>query len=128
MFREDMFKGIIASMFTDKLTVTEFSSGTNIDGSTSTSLNPAPKYTDAPCRISFENKDSASDADADGVPVHYAPKVFFAPDLVILAGSHVEIKRCDPDGAVLYVYTGVVSQPIPFASHQEAFFQIEEYA
>ena len=122
------FSGIIATLFTDKMSITRYVDEEEADGSTTTVLPSAPLYTDIDCRVSFASTENPNDKDVDNTPLEVAPKIFCKSDTDLRAGDFIKVTRFGDDGKIIATYSGKVGLPSVFITHKEALFSIEESA
>lgn len=86
-----------------------------------TTLQPAPIYTDQPCRISQKALGQNDQTEAQN-EIRYETKLFIAPELVIKQGDRVVVTR----GSITQSY--VAGEPFPYPTHQEVSIQRKEWA
>lgn len=123
------FSGVIATMMTDKMSITRYVDKDNEDGSTTTVLSDEPIYTDVPCRVSFSSDgEKPNDDEVDDVPVKTVPKVFCKLSTDLQAGDFITVTRYDDEGKIIATYSGKVGLPSVFITHKEALFSIERSA
>lgn len=115
-------------LYDDRMDIYRTSKATNDDDTTDISYQPTPLYTDIACRVSFSSDDTGTDSEVDRNPVKFNPKLFCGADVDLQAGDYVTVRRYADNGSVTQVYQGQVGRPSWYATHQEAFFRIDEGA
>ena len=119
---------LYSMLYNDKMDIFRTDSVESDDYTTDISYLPEPKYADVPCRISFESDDRGSDSAEDRNPVRFDPKIFCASSVDLRAGDFVTVRRYADNGQVVKTYSGRVSMPSWYTTHQEAFMRIDEGA
>jgi len=104
-------KAALASMWTDKMTVSEYQEIDKPNGSTG--FQEVYVIADAPCKLSFTTLANVEGGEGNA-PLRQVVKVFCDAELDIKAGSKIEIVR---DGKV-YTYRQS-GTPGRFSAHQE---------
>lgn len=122
------FSSVIATLFTDKMTINRYTNSQNEDGTTDTVLSETPIYSDIPCRISFAQMESPKDKEIDDTPVSTTPKIFCKVGIDIREGDFVTVYRLDDNGTVIATYSGKVGMPSTLITHKEALFYIDRSA
>ena len=81
---------------------------------------PAVKYSEIICALSYSGSDKSQQTDAQNA-VDYDAVIFAAPDLLVLPGDSISLKRFgreDPNSRRLLAFQ-VVGRPAVYATHQE---------
>lgn len=81
---------------------------------------PVVKYSEIICALSYSGSDKSQQTDAQN-EVDYDAVLFASPDLLILPGDRVSLKRfgrMDPTSQRLLTFE-VVGRPAVYATHQE---------
>ncbi|MDD4690004.1 MAG: hypothetical protein PHE51_09700 [Eubacteriales bacterium] len=117
------FKSIIETGYTDKLTVYDYTTGSNADGTTSLVRSTLPKISAAKCRLSFAAKDGSTPTNISSNISFLTFTVFCSPNLSIQKGDYMMISRMDEANNTLRVYIGTASDPLIRVTHQEITLQ-----
>lgn len=81
---------------------------------------PVVKYNEIICALSYSGSDKSNQTKAQN-EVEYDAVIFAAPDLLVLPGDSVALKRFgrdDPSSQLLLTFE-VVGRPAVYATHQE---------
>lgn len=113
------FGPLLATMYTDTMTVYRHAATTNADGTTSTKLAANAVYTDIPCRISATKADNAESTLDDKNPQRAEIKVFCSAEYGINKGDKIVAVKKQDDGTTLAAYTGTANLPLTYVTHRE---------
>ena len=81
---------------------------------------PVVKYNEIICALSYSGSDKSEQTKAQN-EVDYDAVIFAAPDLLVLPGDSVSLKRFgrdNPSSQILLTFE-VVGRPVAYATHQE---------
>lgn len=113
------FSNIIKSLFTDRMDIYRYEEQTNSDGTVAMNLSTTPKYTDVPCRISFNTTDNSETTKEDTNPIYLPIKIFCESDMGIIKGDKVVANRINSSGTVIATYKGTANLPLQYETHKE---------
>lgn len=122
------FSRMLSILYNDKMDVYRTTSQQNRDSTTDIFYSSDPIKTDIPCRISFSHSDTSTDSEIDMNPVRYSPKIFTSASEDLKAGDYVVIRRYNDNGQLVKTYSGLISDPSWYVTHQEIFMRIDEGA
>jgi hypothetical protein len=116
------FGKLLATTYTDKLSINRYGKVDNPDGTTGTKLPDIPVYTDIPCRLSFNQEDNPETSKQDVNPIYLQIKVFCGVGVDIRKGDFIEVEKLADDGTVLALYKGTANLPLVYTTHKEILF------
>ena len=119
---------LLTLLYDDQMDIYRTVKSDNDDNTVDITYDPEPLYTDIKCRLSFSSDDRGAESEVDRNPVRFDPKLFCAAGVDLKAGDYVTVKRFDDNGVVTHTYSGLVSQPSWYSTHQEAFVRVDEGA
>jgi len=122
------FGKIIASTFTDVMSIKRYIEQTNADGTTDSILPTQWLYTNIPCRLSFTGMERPNDSADDQVPIVLSPKIFCSVSVDIKPGDYISVNKLREDAVILSTYLGQIGLPSIYVTHKEALFYIKESA
>ena len=109
--------GVLAALYTDRMTVCRYTNTADGDGALVSALDPAPVLEDVPCRVSFNNKDSPV-ISGDGNSTDIQPVLFCRPDVPLKSGDFVTVTRLGSE-----IYSGHIGRPNPYGSSLQVMFR-----
>jgi hypothetical protein len=90
-----------------------------------------PQQTDIPCRVSFGNRDAPRDANTRYETQEQTATVFCDPDVPVIAGDRIALRRRFADGQVYDSFEGLVptaGRANRYETHQEFDLELRGYA
>jgi hypothetical protein len=119
--------GAFAMLYDDRMDVQRRVQSKAGDGSTVTGpRQTVTGLTNIPCRISYKMPDTATNPE-NGEQVRRQVQVFFAPDIDILAGDYLILRRIT-GGAVRQTLQGNAGKPGIYGSHCELLLEDVQWA
>lgn len=116
------FGRLLEKTYTDRLSINRHTEITNADGTSGIGLPTTPKYSDIPCRISFNQTDNPESNKDDTNPIFLRVKLFCNPYVDIVKGDILIADRIDDDGNIMETYKGTANLPLKYTTHQEVLF------
>jgi hypothetical protein len=120
------YTGVLALLWNDRMDIT--TTEEDASGIGDNAVYPeVPQQTDVPCRISFSSKDTAKSNNELREPISLNPTIFCAPDVNIIAGDKITVRRCHADGTVYETFKGcavISGKPNKWDNHQEVELDI----
>jgi len=116
------FGKLLASTYTDRLSINRYTEIKNADGTIGMGLPKTPLYSEVQCRISFKNSDNPESDKDDSNPIYLQVKIFCAPNVDIQKGDILIAEKIGDDGSVIASYKGIANLPFKYVTHQEVLF------
>jgi len=116
------FGKLLASTYTDRLSINRYTEIKNADGTIGMGLPKTPLYSEVQCRISFKNSDNPESDKDNSNPIYLQVKIFCAPNVDIQKGDILIAEKIGDDGSVIASYKGIANLPFKYVTHQEVLF------
>lgn len=113
-------------MMVDQMDIERIIEVENPDGTTTNKY--APYLQNQRCRISFTYMENPQNIVIDRNPLQFPPKLFCKYNQDIKDGDKVYIRRLDVDGNIINDYQGIVGKIVPYPTHKEMQFAVNENA
>ena len=116
--------GVLAFMYTDRMTVKRYQPATGPDGEAAEFLGGVPELTDIPCRLSLGAKDSPLMTE-DGNPTDVQPTLICRPEIQLRSGDFIIVQRLTDATSGIWrdIYSGNIGRPNLYASSLQVMFQ-----
>lgn len=121
------FTDVLALLWNDRMDITTTETEVGPSGDDVQVYPPEPQQVDIACRISLSSKDKAKSDNESFEPISLNPIIFCAPDVPIVAGDRITVRRCRSDGTVYETFKGLAvisGRPNTWDNHQEVELDI----